>query len=77
MIILTFPFSMILCIKIIKEYERAIIFRLGRVKDNETVGPGLFFILPCIDQVNYKYFDLHLKNILYISIPKYLLDKGN
>ena len=69
---------MILCIKIIKEYERAIIFRLGRVKDNETVGPGLFFILPCIDQVNYKYFDLHLKNNLYVStIYKTFLDKGN
>ena len=26
------------------------IFRLGRIKDDEAKGPGLFFLLPCIDQ---------------------------
>ncbi|MCB9140321.1 MAG: slipin family protein [Caldilineaceae bacterium] len=36
-------------IKIIPEYERAVIFRLGRVQ--EAKGPGLFFIIPFIDQI--------------------------
>merc|ERR1719315_41750 len=41
---------MLVCIKVVQEYERAVIFRLGRVKKGGAVGPGLFFILPCIDQ---------------------------
>ena len=36
--------------KIVQEYERAVIFRLGRIKNREgAVGPGLFCILPCTD----------------------------
>ena len=33
----------------VQEYERAVIFRLGRLKSGGAKGPGLFFILPCID----------------------------
>jgi len=50
MIILTFPFSLCVCMKMVQEYERAVIFRLGRVKKGGAVGPGLFFIIPCMDQ---------------------------
>ena len=32
LIVFTFPFSIFFCIRIIPEYERAIIFRLGRLK---------------------------------------------
>ena len=35
--------------KVVQEYERAVIFRLGRLKSGGAKGPGLFFILPCID----------------------------
>merc|ERR1712130_375353 len=38
------------CIKVVQEYERAVIFRLGRIKKGGAQGPGLFFIIPCIDQ---------------------------
>ena len=51
LIIVTFPVSMIFCVRIVQEYERAVIFRLGRVRRNGTVGPGMFFIIPCLDQV--------------------------
>ena len=34
-----------------KEYQRAVIFRLGRVKHKGAVGPGLFFIIPCMDTI--------------------------
>uniref|UniRef100_A0A4X1UPK8 Stomatin n=1 Tax=Sus scrofa TaxID=9823 RepID=A0A4X1UPK8_PIG len=47
--VITFPLSIWMCIKIIKEYERAIIFRLGRILQGGAKGPGLFFILPCTD----------------------------
>lgn len=38
-------------IQIVKEYERAVILRLGRLTDRKAKGPGLFFVLPCIDKV--------------------------
>ena len=51
LILFTFPFSLCFCIKIVQEYERAVIFRLGRVRRGGPVGPGLFFIVPCMDQI--------------------------
>lgn len=51
LIVATFPFSLCVCIKMVQEYERAVIFRLGRIKEGGPVGPGLFFILPCMDQI--------------------------
>jgi len=38
-------------VKQVQEYERAVIFRLGRIKKGGAVGPGLFFIVPCIDNI--------------------------
>uniref|UniRef100_A0ACB8F044 Uncharacterized protein n=1 Tax=Sphaerodactylus townsendi TaxID=933632 RepID=A0ACB8F044_9SAUR len=35
----TFPISIWMCIKIVKEYERAIIFRLGRILKGGAKGP--------------------------------------
>ena len=37
------------CISCLKEYERAVIFRLGRLLSGGAKGPGVFFIIPCID----------------------------
>ncbi len=36
-------------IKILNEYERAVIFRLGRVRD--VKGPGLIIIIPIVDRI--------------------------
>jgi regulator of protease activity HflC (stomatin/prohibitin superfamily) len=36
-------------IKIVQEYERGVIFRLGRLVGSK--GPGLFFIIPIIDRM--------------------------
>ena len=36
-------------VKIVPEYERGVIFRLGRVQ--EAKGPGIFIIIPIIDQM--------------------------
>jgi regulator of protease activity HflC (stomatin/prohibitin superfamily) len=36
-------------VKIVAEYERGVIFRLGRVQGAK--GPGLFLILPIIDRM--------------------------
>jgi regulator of protease activity HflC (stomatin/prohibitin superfamily) len=37
------------CIKVLREYERAVIFRLGRVL-SEPKGPGIIFVLTPIDR---------------------------
>src|SRR5712691_13115264 len=36
-------------VKIVQEYERGVIFRLGRIQGAK--GPGLFFIVPMIDRM--------------------------
>jgi regulator of protease activity HflC (stomatin/prohibitin superfamily) len=41
---------LIKAIKIVQEYERGVIFRLGRVLPGAK-GPGLFFIIPFIDRM--------------------------
>ena len=33
----------------LKEYERAVIFRLGRLVTGGARGPGVFFVIPCLD----------------------------
>ena len=50
--ILFFPLSLFLTLKIVQEYERAVIFRLGRLTRNSVRGPGICFILPCIDTIH-------------------------
>ena len=32
-----------------QEYERAVIFRLGRLVTGGARGPGVFFVIPCLD----------------------------
>ena len=38
-------------VKILKEYERGVVFRLGRVYDDGAKGPGLFFLVPFINRM--------------------------
>ena len=33
----------------VQEYERVVIFRLGRLLAGGARGPGIFFIVPCVD----------------------------
>jgi regulator of protease activity HflC (stomatin/prohibitin superfamily) len=37
-------------IKVVKEYERGVIFRLGRVQ-GRAKGPGLFILIPAVDRM--------------------------
>ncbi|KJH46082.1 SPFH/Band 7/PHB domain protein [Dictyocaulus viviparus] len=46
------------------EYQRAVVFRLGRLIRGGTKGPGLFLILPCID--TFKIVDLR---VLSFDVP--------
>lgn len=46
-------------IKIVREYERAVIFRLGRLLGAK--GPGLFFVIPFVD--NFIKVDLRITTV--------------
>lgn len=50
-VLVTLPFSLVMCLKVIAQYERAVVFRLGRLVSEIPKGPGLVFILPCLDNV--------------------------
>jgi regulator of protease activity HflC (stomatin/prohibitin superfamily) len=49
LIILAIIFVATSAIKIVAEYERGVIFRLGRLVGGK--GPGLFFIIPMVDRM--------------------------
>lgn len=63
LIAVTFPVSICMCIKIVQEYQRAVVFRLGRLIP-EVKGPGIFFIIPCIDQ----FLNIDLRVVSY-NVP--------
>ena len=56
LIVLTLPLSLLFVVKVVQEYERAVIFRLGRLRKGGAKGPGIFFVIPCVD--NYRKVDL-------------------
>lgn len=72
-LILFFPFSLICSLKIVQEYERAVIFRLGRVVSGGAKGPGLFFLFPCVD--TFKSVDL--RTFSYDIPPQEILTKDS
>ena len=48
-IFVSLPLSLLFVVKVVQEYERAVIFRLGRLLSGGARGPGVFFIIPCVD----------------------------
>ena len=49
LMILTFPLSLFISLRVIAQYQRAVVFRLGRLVSKEPLGPGLIFVIPCLD----------------------------
>ncbi|KAI9542378.1 hypothetical protein JOQ06_018864 [Pogonophryne albipinna] len=71
--ILLSPFTIWFCLKIVKEYERAVIFRLGRIPDKKAKGPGIFFILPCTDDI----VKVDLRTVSFDIPPQEILTKDS
>jgi len=69
----TFPFSLFVTVKQVQEYQRAVIFRLGRVKRGGAVGPGLFFIIPCMDTIQV----VDLRTVSFDVPPQEILTKDS
>lgn len=72
-LIIFFPFSLICSLKVVQEYERAVIFRLGRVVSGGAKGPGLFFLFPCVD--TFRCVDL--RTFSYDIPPQEILTKDS
>ncbi|XP_061682801.1 stomatin (EPB72)-like 3a [Syngnathoides biaculeatus] len=70
---LTFPITLFMCVKIVKEYERAVIFRLGRIVDRKAKGPGLFFVIPCTD----NFVKVDLRTVSFDIPPQEILTKDS
>jgi len=73
LIFLTFPFSLCCVVKVVQEYERAVIFRLGRLLKSGARGPGVFFIIPCVD--HYEKIDMRTQT--YDVPPQEILTKDS
>jgi regulator of protease activity HflC (stomatin/prohibitin superfamily) len=58
-------------LRIVAEYERAVIFRLGRVVGAK--GPGLFYIIPFID----KMMKVNLQTVTYDVPPQDVITRDN
>jgi regulator of protease activity HflC (stomatin/prohibitin superfamily) len=58
-------------VRIVNEYERGVIFRLGRVM--AAKGPGLFFIIPIID----KMVKVNLQTVTMDIPPQDVITKDN
>ena len=58
-------------IKVVREYERGVIFRLGRLIGAK--GPGLFFIIPVID----KMVKVSLRTVTLDVPPQEVITKDN
>ncbi len=58
-------------VKIVQEYERGVIFRLGRIQGAK--GPGLFFIVPIIDRMQ----RIDLRTITLEIPPQEVITRDN
>ncbi|RXN06837.1 erythrocyte band 7 integral membrane -like protein [Labeo rohita] len=71
--ILLFPVTIFISIKIVKEYERSVIFRLGRITSRKAKGPGIFFVIPCTD----SFVKVDLRTISFDIPPQEILTKDS
>jgi len=71
--ICTFPFSLLFIFKVIKQYEKAVIFRLGCIKSGGASGPGLFTFLPCIDTIQ----TVDMRTVSFDVPPQEILTKDS
>ena len=72
LVILFFPISLLLTFRVVQEYERAVIFCLGRLKKNSR-GPGIIFVLPCIESAK----KVDMRTVSFDVAPQEVLTKDS
>jgi regulator of protease activity HflC (stomatin/prohibitin superfamily) len=71
-IIVVVVFFLMSAIKILNEYERGVIFRLGRALDHAK-GPGLIILIPIVD----KMVKVNLQLVTYEVPPQDIITRDN
>src|SRR5262245_24984770 len=65
-------FVLLNAIKILPEYERGVVFRLGRLRPMDY-GPGVFFLIPIVDRM----VRVSLRTIVHDVPPQDIITKDN
>ncbi len=60
-------------VRIVNEYERGVVFRLGRVSSENLKGPGLRLLVPFIDRM----FKVDLRTVTHDVPPQEVITKDN
>ncbi|XP_073976461.1 band 7 protein AGAP004871-like [Rhodnius prolixus] len=72
-VIILFPLSLFFCFRIVNQFERAVILRFGKLRKGRARGPGLIFVLVCIDNV----MKVDLRTATYAIPPQEVLTKDS
>lgn len=70
---ITFPLSIWFCFSIVTEYQKVVIFRLGRTLNGGAKGPGIFFFVPCLDDT----YTIDMRTITIDVPPQEVLTKDS
>merc|ERR1719210_1483507 len=73
LVLVSLPLSLFFVVKVVQEYERSVIFRLGRLLSGGARGPGVFFIIPCVD----TYEKIDMRSRKYEIPPQEILTKDS
>ena len=57
----------------VQEFERAVIFRMGRLLAGGARGPGVFFVVPCVDR--FEIIDMRTQT--FDIPPQEVMEDGN
>lgn len=71
-LIVFFIFLILNCFRVLNEYERAVVFRLGRLM-RKPKGPGFIFIIPVVDKI----VRISLRTVTLDVPPQDVITKDN
>jgi regulator of protease activity HflC (stomatin/prohibitin superfamily) len=71
-VVFFFLFVFTQAVKVLPEYERGVVFRLGRVRDHDY-GPGLFLLIPLVDRM----IRVSLRTMVHDVPPQDVITKDN
>ncbi|XP_070811736.1 stomatin-like [Pituophis catenifer annectens] len=72
-VIVTFPITIWMCIEVVMQYQRVVIFRLGHIRKGGSKGPGVYFILPRLDRA----VPVDMRTISFDIAPQEILTKDS
>lgn len=72
-VLLLVAFVVAKSVRIVNEYERGVVFRLGRVSQGNLKGPGLRLLIPFID----KMIKVDLRTVTHDVPPQEVITKDN